>query len=262
MDWWTAIVLGIMQGVTEWLPISSSGQSSIILINGFGLDPRLAISLGLAIHLGTAFSVVMKYPRDLLQMVDPTSGKIPLFYWAVTLISIISALPLLLLLEETFESNLWTGDTITVFIGMALILTGFIIRAEYKIKPKKLSKANYKDYIVLGVAQGLSVLPGISRSGMTVATLLMRDYDKVASMKFSFLLSVPVSIFAALYFIVFGDLASVGITPYLVAGFFAFIFGFFTMDLLMAVAKRVDFSKFCILFGLLAVLIPFTFWLA
>ncbi len=261
MDWWTAIVLGIMQGITEWLPISSTGQSSLIMINGFGLDPKIAISLGLAIHLGTALSVVVKYPKDLIRMIDLTTGKMPEFYWAVTIISIISAIPFLLLLEATFDNNLWTGDTITIFIGLALVITGLIIRADYTVKPKKLTKASYKDYMILGIAQGFAVLPGISRSGMTVATLLMRDYEKMSSMKFSFLLSVPVSIAAAIYFIVFGDMASIGLGPYIVAGFFAFVFGLFTMDLLMKVAKRVNFSMFCIFFGLVAVIIPFTIWL-
>ena len=76
MDWWTAVVIGIVQGITEWLPVSSSGQSSIILVNGFNLDPRMAITLGLAVHIGTALAVVAKYPKDLLAMADFSGGKI------------------------------------------------------------------------------------------------------------------------------------------------------------------------------------------
>ena len=261
MDWWTAVVIGIVQGITEWLPVSSSGQSSIILVNGFNLDPRMAITLGLAVHIGTALAVVAKYPKDLLAMADFSGGKIPKFYWAVTIISLICALPFLLLLEATFESNLWTGETITIFVGLALIVTGLIIREQYRRKPKKLSKAGWKDYIILGVAQGFAILPGISRSGMTVSALLVRDYEKSTSMKFSFMLSVPVSFAAAGYFIVFGDMASIGLGPYIVAGLFAFVFGYFTMEILLRMAKQINFSMFCIVFGLMAVIIPSFFWL-
>ena len=151
--------------------------------------------------------------------------------------------------------------SITIFVGLALILTGLIIREQYRRRPKKLSKAGWKDYMILGLAQGFAILPGISRSGMTVSALLMRDYEKSASMKFSFLLSVPVSLVAAGYFMAFGDMASIGLGPYIVAGLFAFAFGYFTMEILLRMASKINFSMFCIIFGLIAVIIPSAFWL-
>ena len=76
MDWWTAVLLGIIKGITEWLPVSSSGQSTIVLVNGMGMSPEAAVTLGLAIHIGTAFAVIARYPKDLLRMANPNAGKI------------------------------------------------------------------------------------------------------------------------------------------------------------------------------------------
>ena len=261
MDWWTAAILGIIQGVTEWLPISSSGQTSIIMVGGFGIEPEVAITLGLAIHIGTALAVVAKYPDDIMKMTNPNAGKIQKFYWMVTIISLLCAFPLLILLEATFESNLWTGETITIFVGLALIITGLILKAGKVKKGDKLTKAKKSDYIILGIAQGFAILPGISRSGMTVSALLLRGYEKTSSMKFSFLLSVPVSFAAAIYFIIFGDMADIGLVAYIIAGIFAFVFGYITMDVLIKVARQINFSKFCMFFGAMAVMIPVAFWL-
>ncbi|MCK4757195.1 MAG: undecaprenyl-diphosphate phosphatase, partial [Thermoplasmata archaeon] len=141
MDWWTAAILGIIQGITEWLPISSSGQTSIVMVGGFGIEPEMAITLGLAIHIGTALAVVAKYPKDIMKMTNPKAGKIQEFYWIVTIISLLCAIPFLILLEATFDSNLWTGETITIFVGLALIITGLILKAGKTKKGDKLAKA-------------------------------------------------------------------------------------------------------------------------
>lgn len=255
MDWLTAVFLGIVQGTTEWLPISSSGQSTLFLVNGLGISAETAISLGLAVHVGTALAVVAKYPHHLIRMADPRNGNVSRFYWYTTIISLLVAFPLILLLNETFENNLWSGTTISLFIGIALVCTGLILGRASGSRTKSLSSGDLRDFLLLGVAQGFAILPGISRSGMTVSTLLIRGYKKTSGLKFSFLLSVPVSFAASGYFLLFGDLGDVGLNFFVITGILAFAFGYLTIDMLIRVSKTINFSKFCVLFGGIAIAI-------
>lgn len=262
LDWLGAALIGIIQGLLEWLPVSSSGQTVIVMVNFLGIHPELAISMGLAVHIGTALAVVVKYPGQLARLIDLRDPNASTrFYWVTTIISLIVALPLVILLQRTFESELWTGMTITLFIGLALMFTGLMLsRAKVRAR-KSISAGGLPDHILLGIVQGLAVLPGISRSGMTVSTLLMRGYKKTQGLVFSFLLSVPVSIASALYFLAFGDVVSVGVWLFAIAALFSFIFGYLSMEALARVSRKVNFSKFCILFGGIAVLLASFIWM-
>ncbi len=258
LDWSSAALIGIIQGILEWLPVSSSGQTTIVMVDIFRINVELAITLGLSVHIGTALAVFAKYPKQLVEMTKKSrSSK---FYWITTIISLVIAFPIVLLLEQTFESEVWTGLTITLFIGIALILTGFFLARSGNRTYKSISKGSFSDYALLGLAQALAVLPGISRSGMTVGTLLIRGFKKRQALVFSFLLSVPVSFASAVYFMVFGNVTSIGIWLFVIAAFFAFLFGYLMMDVLIRVAKVLDFSKFCFLFGGVAVFLTIIVW--
>ena len=259
LDWFMAALIGIIQGITEWLPISSSGQTTIVMVGFLRISPELAISLGLAVHIGTALSVFARYPKQLLDLGKRT--KSTRFYWTTTIVSLMAALPILLVLEQTFESELWTGLTITLFIGIALIITGLFLARAGKETYRPISDGDLIDRITLGLAQAVAVLPGISRSGMTVGTLLIRGFKKEQALVFSFLLSVPVSLASASYFLIFGSVASVGLWAFMIAIFFAFIFGYLTMNALVRIARDIDFSKFCVFFGSLAVVLTILLWL-
>lgn len=258
LEWPVVALIGMLQGTLEWLPISSSGQTTIVMVDFLGVDVELAITLGLAIHIGTALAVIAKYPKQLAGLRKITQSS--KFYWTTTATSLAVALPLVILLEQTFESEVWTGLTITLFIGVALIVTGILL-ANAKIRRfKPISKGAFSDHILLGLAQAFAVLPGISRSGMTVGTLLIRGFEKRQALVFSFMLSVPVSIAAAAYFIIFGEVASIGIWLFAIACFFAFVFGYMTMEGLIRIARSVDFSKFCYFFGGVAVSLALILW--
>ena len=164
-------------------------------------------------------------------------------------------------LKETFESNVWTGLTITLFIGILLILTGLFLASARKRTYKPISSGSFSDYTILGLAQGVSVLPGVSRSGMTVGTLLMRGFRKKQALVFSFLLSVPVSIASAVYFLGFGNMVDIYIWLFVIAALFAFLFGYIFMEVLIRIARSIDFSKFCIFFGGFAVVLAILLWL-
>ncbi len=261
LDWFTALLIGFIQGILEWLPVSSSGQTTLVMVDFMGIRPELAISFGLAVHIGTAAAVFARYPKPLVKLLDVrtfTSQK--KFYWITTIISLICALPILFLLEQTFDSNLWTGVTITLFIGFALILTGIMLGKRPKSAFKDISEGNLVDYALVGIAQAFAVLPGVSRSGMTITTLLMRKFKETESLVFSFLLSVPVSIASFAYFVVFGEVGEVGLWLLAIAAASSFIFGYFSMSVLVKVAKNADFSGFCMFFGSLAIFLALFLW--
>jgi undecaprenyl-diphosphatase len=262
LDWPIVVLIGMLQGTLEWLPISSSGQTTIVMVDFLHIDVELAITLGLAVHIGTALAVIIKFPGPLMRMTNPSKSQVAKNYWLVTIVSLLIAFPLLMFLEETFDSNLWTGASITIFVGLALILTGLLLSAKPRQVKRKISRGRTWDMIELGIAQGFAVLPGISRSGLTVSALLVRGYEKTSSLKYSFLLSVPVSVAASLYLFLFGNMAEIEFGLFLLAAVIALIFGYLTMDVLIRVSRRINFSKFCIFFGGIAVLVTLLIWTA
>jgi len=262
MDWFTALIIGTVQGLLEWLPLSSSGQITLIMVNFMGASAEEAISFGLAIHIGTACAVLARYPRQLVSVLDlgkPSSKR--KFFWIATILSLACALPFLFILEESFDSNLWTGVTITLFVGLGLIFTGIILRRRPGKSFRRIREGKVADYLLVGLAQGFAVLPGISRSGMTLSALLTRKFREVEALTFSFLLSFPVSLAAFAYFTVFGEMGTLSLALIALASFAAFVFGYLSMGLLLKFARSVNFSSFCIFFGALAMCPAIIQWL-
>ena len=262
LDWLTALLIGFIQGTLEWLPVSSPGQTTLIMVDLMNIHPEIAISFGLAVHIGTAAAVFARYPKQLVKVADVrTFTDQKKFYWFTTIISLICALPILFLLEATFDSNLWTGVTITLFIGAALIFTGIILGRRSKSDFQPISSGRLSDYFIVGLAQAFAVLPGVSRSGMTISALLMRKFKEKEALVFSFLLSVPVSIASFAYFVIFGEVvASVGMGLLAIAAFSSFVFGYMSMSVLVKIAKNANFSGFCMFFGSLAVFLALFLW--
>ncbi len=261
LDWFTALLIGAIQGLLEWLPISSSGQTTIVMVNFLGIRPEFAITFGLAVHIGTALSVFVRYPRQMLDVLDirtMTSQK--RFYWITTMISLACAIPIMLLLESTFDSELWTGFTITLLIGVALILTGLILGRKLGRALRDVSNGSWTDYLLVGLAQAFAVLPGVSRSGMTMATLLGRKFKAAEALTFSFLLSVPVSMAAFAYTVVFGEIAGASLWLLAIAAASSFVLGYISMDMLVTVARSFKFSKTCMFLGTLAIMLALGLW--
>jgi len=261
LDWFTALLIGLIQGILEWLPVSSSGQTTLVMVDILGIHPEYAITFGLAVHIGTAAAVFARYPKQLVKVADiRTFSDQKKFFWLTTIISLLCALPILFLLEASFDSNLWTGVTITLFIGFALVLTGIFLGRCPKTALKSISSGRLPDYLLVGLAQAFAVLPGVSRSGMTITALLMRKFRETEALTFSFLLSVPVSIASFVYFVAFGEVTQVGMSFLAVAAFSSFVFGYLSMSVLVKIAKNADFSGFCMFFGSLAVFLALFLW--
>lgn len=276
------IILAILQGLFEWLPISSSGQVMIVSINFFGISPEKAFSLSIWVHIGTAIAVLIKLRKDYIQIirsglprkfkVDGSDIKKRNWLIYATIGTAITAIPLYLLFKFVIIEgfNAAQGDVLTLVISSLLIVTGIVLL----IFKKKFGKKNIntvsdreliKDSSISGLIQGIAILPGISRSGFTVSTILFEKYDQDQSLKLSFLMSVPVVLGSIGMDIIFGEgsvFGTIDIFTILIITVVSFIVGYLSMELLLKIAQKINFSYFCILYGVLsfAIIVPFMFF--
>jgi undecaprenyl-diphosphatase len=178
-----AFILGIIQGLTEFLPISSSGH----LYLGrhlFNLD-EAGLFLDTMLHVGTLLAVVVVYKQALFEIVKNPFSKISLLLVVGTLPAVFIGL----LLNDLFESISKTGKT----IGWEFLITGFILWMSDGVKKgaKKVKEIGYGDALFIGTFQAAAIFPAISRSGLTIAAGLIRKLDRETAAYFSFLLSIP-----------------------------------------------------------------------
>jgi len=271
------IILAILQGLFEWLPISSSGQTMVVSTSFFGLSEAEAFSLGIFLHLGTTIAVLVKFRKDFIQIIKatypnpppdvrPTDIKKRNWIIVATVGTAITGLPLYLLLQDLFESQPIRGDIITLIVAGFLVITGVILLATRKIYGKKRIEhveegTINKHSFLSGLIQGTSILPGISRSAVTVSTNLLEDYDQEDAIHLSFLMSVPVALAAIAVDILFGDHPVFSLDPLILVLITAISFGvgYLTMEALLRVAKKIQFGYFCIIYGIIAfaVILPF-----
>ena len=249
-----AVLLGAVQGVTEWLPISSEGAVAVAysLLRDTSLSEAVAYALWL--HLGTAFSALVAFReqvRGLIKEVSSTPlAPSPLLRFLVvaTLISTAIAVPLLLLLDELSERM---GASAMVIVGVLLLFTGATQLRRRSNGVRGLTNVSLKDALLCGVFQGVAVLPGLSRSGLTVSVLLARRMDRRESLTLSFLLSIPAGLGAA-GFAYFRDNTLMGMEG-IVASVVAFLVGLFSIRVLLRLAERINFAPFVLSVGVLMI---------
>jgi undecaprenyl-diphosphatase len=180
------IVLGLVQGLTEFLPVSSSGHL-VLFQKLFGLSEG-TLSFDIAVHLATLVAVLVVFRREVWSMIaHPTSR--------LTLLVIVGTIPTVIIafaFKETFESLFKSGKTLGLeFIFTGLVLLGAEGLAKRREKPKEIEETSYLDAAFVGTAQGLAILPAVSRSGLTLAGALACGMGREAALKLSFLMSIP-----------------------------------------------------------------------
>ena len=241
-------VLGVVQGVAEWLPVSSEGVSMFIMLNVLRINPGSAFSYAVFLHTGTMLAVLVRFRREFAGMIQALYGNGDATLLKVVVVASIftafTALPLLNAVKG-FRS----GELVNVLIGVMLIMTGLILRLPGK-GYRNLEELGLREAALLGLAQGFAILPGISRSGTTISFLLLRKLKEEDALKMSFIISVPAVIGAA---ILEGLPGGVSATSAVMVVGLTFAVGYATMDLLLKFARKVNFSAFCISLGALAI---------
>ncbi len=250
-------LLGAFQGIVEWFPLSSSGQLSLILRSA-GATPAEAVSAALWIHSGSLAAILLRFRGEFASMArsmpsvlsrggrDVTLAR---FMIVGTVFTGIVGIPVYLLLFGWFEHNP-QGGAFTVVVGVLLVITGIALLAGSRMRPgaRAVKDVAWPDGVAAGVAQGFAILPGISRSGFTLASLLARRIEKSDALRLSFLLDAP-AIVGAMVLTYEGIAFSL---PVAAAVATAFLVSYVSMGALIGFARRVDLSRFCILYGLLA----------
>jgi undecaprenyl-diphosphatase len=259
MNWLEALILGIIQGLTEFLPVSSSGHLEIgkALL---GIEPSESLSFSIVVHGATVLSTIVVFRDDLWELIKGVfqfKWNWETRYVAMILLSMLPVLVVGAFFKDTVE-GFFDGNM--RFVGAMLLVTAALLSFSHFTK-KQDNEVSFGRAFIIGIAQALAVLPGISRSGATIATGLIVGVKKEKVARFSFLMVLLPILGANMLDIIDKDPnAQSGIGPAaLIIGFFAaFISGWAAckwMIKIVSKSKLIYFAVYCAIVGLVAILL-------
>ena len=243
----SAALLGIVQGMTEFLPVSSSGH--LVLFQSWLPVVGDPLAFDLALHLGTLIPVLWVYRADLAGVVvDTTRGQGPFLERPgvrLMLLLVAATIPTAIIglsLEDLFEKLFHTPTA----VGAAFAVTGTFLWFTKKLRQGDTPAHGLRwgHAVGIGLAQGLAITPGISRSGSTIAAGLFLGMDREAAARFSFLLSIPAILGAVVLKAGDLDFSGAAMTPLLVGVATSAVSGYIALRLLIRLVRAGDFSKF------------------
>lgn len=253
-----ALVLGIIQGLTEFLPVSSSGHLELgKAILGDTSVPEESLMFTVVVHFATALSTIVVFRKDILEILKGLFS----FSWneeaqfsAKIIVSMIPAVIVGLFFEEQLEA-LFGGNILLV--GCMLIVTAVLLYFADKAKDTQ-KKVSFSNAFIIGLSQAVAMLPGISRSGATISTSVLLGNDKGKAARFSFLMVIPLILGKIAKDILGGDLsAASGNVSVLIIGFIgAFVAGLIACTWMIKLVKKSKLSWFaiyCLIVGLVAI---------
>lgn len=252
------IVLGFIQGIFEWLPVSSEAMIVLAQNTWFGeLDLTSTVRLALFLHLGTVLAAIVYFYEDIWRLLKTlfqySSVKLEdkVLFWflvASTLTTGVVGLGVLQLLEQ-FDASDLPGRTLLFAIGILLLITALTqLRRTVQEHGRSSNEVTIPDGLLVGAIQGLAGLPGLSRSGSTVAVLLFRKFSDVSALRLSFLASIPAVLGGNI--LLNRDYFSFGAPE--VAGLLAsFVAGLATIHLMLVVARKISIGYFVLIFAIL-----------
>lgn len=284
-----AIIMGIVQGLTEFLPVSSSGHLSFMK-HILKINTNTGLLFDVLLHLGTLIAIFIAFWSDIKQLITETIAILgDLFHNTLVLcksrkmgprnqyrkivsssyrrfvvLILISTIPtalLGLLLESVIETTITT----VLVPGLCLILTGvlLVMADHYQVGTKTEETTTYGDALFLGISQGIATIPGLSRSGTTITAALSRGFNQSYAVRYSFIMSIPAVIGAVVLEV--KDIANETITKVDICNYFvgmvvAAVIGFYcikTMLVLIRGKKFTYFAVYCFLMGIIAVVSNF-----
>ena len=271
MTYFSSFIMGLVQGLAEFLPISSSGHLAIAE-NLLGMETAVPEFFDVLLHLGTLLAVFVAYWSEICEMVaeffrgigdivhGTTPRQVPPARRLILLI-VVATLPLLLVLPFHKKVQSLSGNM--VFVGAALVVTGFLLFiCDLLRKGRKTeSRATVVDALIVGVAQAIATLPGISRSGMTISAGCFCGFERKFAVRFSFLMSIPAILGANILSL--ADAVKTGIVwtevpMYMLGVITAAVVGYVCIRLLKLIAEKGRFGAFsyyCWAVGLLTLLL-------
>ena len=254
MNWIEALVLGILQGLTEFLPVSSSGHLEIgkALL---GVELKNNLTFDIVVHAATVLSTLVVFRKDIQQLVsglfkfrlnDETRYIGKLLFSAVPVICVG------IFMEDSIE-NLFSGNL--VLVGSMLMLTALLLAFTFYARPHD-KQISFRDAFIIGIAQAIAVLPGMSRSGATISTALLLNNKKQEAARFSFLMVLLPILGKAGLDLLDGKMLSeeISVVP-LITGFLsAFLVGLIACKLMITIVKKSKLIFFAIYCAVVAIL--------
>ena len=231
--------LGLLQGLTEFLPVSSSGHL-VLFSKIFGIEESLFISI--ILHLATLCSILVVFKREVWHIITHPLSKESIALVVATIPTCVIALILLPIVKTSFGGN---------FLPICFALSAVLLfLTEILSKDKNTKKFNLKSAIFMGIAQGLAVFPGISRSGATISAGLLNGNNKAEVAKFSFIMSIPIIILSLLmeiYDLCTGSInLNIEIIPLVFSFIIAFLVGIFAIKIMVKFTEKANFKWFSI----------------
>ena len=266
MSWFQALILGLIQGLTEYLPVSSSGHLTIGA-NLFGLNGEENLAFSVAVHVATVFSTCVILWKEIVWLFQDFFK----FKWnegtkyiVNILISMIPVAIVGFFFKDQVEAIFGSG---LLVVGICLLITATLLAFSYFAKPRQKENISPLHAFIIGIAQAVAVLPGLSRSGSTISTGLLLGNKKEKLAQFSFLMVIPPILGEALLDV--KDMLEVGVettmaglpTTSLIIGFIAaFVSGCLACKWMIDIVKKgklIWFAVYCAIVGLLAIVLPY-----
>ena len=244
-----AIFLGLVQGITEWLPISSQGQLMSYSVTLLDITAEQALSYSIWLHIGTLMAAIIYFRDEIFNILTLRDKGMFRWLFIASLSTGITAVPLYIFIKSAIST--YEASFILLLIGIMLILTGFLQRNVSESAGQK--RMDDKSALLTGLAQGFSILPGISRSGTTVSVLLIQGFRAERSFSLSFLMSIPAVMGAEL--VLGADGGATVSYGSLLAVLVSFVVGYVTLERLINYAKKANFWKFCMGFGIFLIVL-------
>ncbi len=249
MNWIEALILGLLQGLTEFLPVSSSGHLELGKV-ALNIEAKENLTFAIIVHAATVLSIIVVFFKDLQKL---TIGIMDFRWNESTIYSakiFVSMIPVgivgIFFMSEV--EKVYTGNI--VFVGSMLLITASLLMLTYLAKSRN-KDVSFKCAFIIGISQAVAVLPGISRSGATIATGLLLGVRKELVTRFSFLMVVIPIIGATIFDIIRSgpDDVTIGLIPLIVGFIAAFLSGLFACKIMLEVVKRgklIYFAIYCI----------------
>ncbi|MHA1668565.1 MAG: undecaprenyl-diphosphate phosphatase [Candidatus Heimdallarchaeaceae archaeon] len=269
---WILLAFAVLQGILEWLPVSSEGQTVTLLVAVLGIPADKAIEISLWLHIGTLLAVTLKYWRELFSYINPkvkdeTTNQWRWFILLSTLGTVIVGVPCYLLVHFLSVELSIYGEFFMLIVGIALLVTAgllFYSRKQQK-EGKNIGELTKKEMTFSGFLQGFSIIPGISRSGTTMSGLLLMSVKKEEAVKGSFIMSIPAVLGGFILNLIVillehGNLFPLVWWQLIIAIIVTAIIGFLTMELFIRIAKKFNFAIICLVLGFLTIIFFFLRW--
>lgn len=258
MESWQAFLLGLIQGLTEFLPVSSSGHLELGKVL-FGVETKENLLFTVIVHAATVLSTIVVFRKDILNLLKGffSKGNNPEKSFVGKLL--VSAIPVAfvgLFLKDVIE-QLFDGNII--FVGAMLLVTASLLSFSY-FKKKGNRELTWRDSFIIGVGQAIAVLPGVSRSGTTIAVGMIIGNKPADLARFSFLM-VIIPILGELFLdVVGGDLiasaSQIGVMPLIIGALSAFLSGLLACKWMINIVRKgklIWFAIYCAVVGLIAI---------